>query len=171
MRSDGCTLNTVVFFWFLTLSIVGVALVFDSPNLDYRLVAFGSLLPIIEIFFGGPWIGHTLIFPVAVMSLIMLVARGKRLVQRRWLGLPIGLFAHLVLDATWARTKVFWWPFTGFDSLGGSRVPETEWWPMNLVLEIIGVIVGCWLWKKFRFKDKTYREAFIREGKLIELRK
>ena len=59
----------------------------------------------------------------------------------------------------------------GVDSLGGSRVPETEWWPMNLVLEIIGVIVGCWLWKKFRFKDKTYREAFIREGKLIELRK
>ncbi len=169
--SNSCTLTNAVFFWFISLSILTVALVFDSPNLDYRLVAFGSLLPVSEIFFGGPWIGHTLIFPALVMMLIMLLARGKRLIQRRWLGIPIGLFAHLVLDATWTKTKVFWWPFMGTDSLGRSNFSEVERWPTNLVLEIIGVAVTFWLWRKFRFSDKTNRVAFFQTGKLVELRK
>lgn len=160
-----------MFIWFIALSITGVALVFDSPNLDYRLVAFGSVLPAVEIFLGGPWIGHTLLLPVLTMFLIMLVARGKRLTQRKWLGLPIGLFAHLVLDASWAKTEVFWWPAMGFDSLGGSRVPEMERWPAVLFLELLGIIVGCWIWRRFRLNDKDNRRTFIREGKLNELRK
>tara|TARA_B100000214_G_scaffold334973_1_gene277967 strand:- start:267 stop:749 length:483 start_codon:yes stop_codon:yes gene_type:complete len=160
-----------VFIWFIALSITGVALVFDSPNLDYRLVAFGSVLPAVEIFLGGPWIGHTLLLPVSTMFLIMLVARGKRLTQRKWLGLPIGLFAHLVLDASWAKTEVFWWPAMGLDSLGGSRVPEMERWPAVLLLELIGIIVGCWIWRRFRLNDEGNRRTFIREGKLNELRK
>ncbi len=160
-----------MFIWFIALSIIGVALVFDSPNLDYRLVAFGSVLPAVEIFLGGPWIGHTLLLPVLTMFLIMLVARGKRLTQRKWLGLPIGLFAHLVLDASWAKTEVFWWPAMGFDSLGGSRVPEMERWPAVLFLELLGIIVGCWIWRRFRLNDKDNRRTFIREGKLNELRK
>ena len=160
-----------MFVWFIALSITGVALVFDSPNLDYRLVAFGSVLPAVEIFLGGPWIGHTLLLPVLTMFLIMLVARGKRLTQRKWLGLPIGLFAHLVLDASWAKTEVFWWPAMGFDSLGGSRVPEMERWPAVLFLELLGIIVGCWIWRRFRLNDKDNRRTFIREGKLNELRK
>jgi len=105
------------------------------------------------------------------MFLIMLVARGKRLTQRKWLGLPIGLFAHLVLDASWAKTEVFWWPAMGFDSLGGSRVPEMERWPAVLFLELLGIIVGCWIWRRFRLNDKDNRRTFIREGKLNELRK
>ena len=160
-----------MFIWFIALSITGVALVFDSPNLDYRLVAFGSVLPVVEIFLDGPWVGHTLLLPVSTMFLIMLVARGKRLTQRKWLGLPIGLFAHLVLDASWAKTEVFWWPAMGFDSLGGSRVPEMERWPAVLFLELLGIIVGCWIWRRFRLNDKDNRRTFIREGKLNELRK
>ena len=159
-----------MFIWFIALSITGVALVFDSPNLDYRLVAIGSVLPVVEIFIGGPWIGHTLLLPVFVMFLIMLVARGKRLTQRKWLGLPIGLFTHLVLDASWAKTEVFWWPVMGFDSLGGSRVPEMERWPTVLVLELLGVIVACWVWRRFQLGNKGNRKAFIREGRLKELR-
>lgn len=160
-----------MFIWFIALSITGVALVFDSPNLDYRLVAFGSVLPAVEIFLGGPWIGHTLLLPVSTMFLIMLAARGKRLTQRKWLGLPIGLFAHLVLDASWAKTEVFWWPVMGLDSLGGSRVPEMERWPAVLLLELLGIIVGYWIWRRFRLNDKGNRRTFIREGKLNELRK
>ena len=134
-------------------------------------MALGSVLPAVEIFLGGPWIGHTLLLPVLTMFLIMLVARGKRLTQRKWLGLPIGLFAHLVLDASWAKTEVFWWPAMGFDSLGGSRVPEMERWPAVLFLELLGIIVGCWIWRRFRLNDKDNRRTFIREGKLNELRK
>ena len=160
-----------MFIWFIALSITGVALVFDSPNLDYRLVAFGSVLPAVEIFLGGPWIGHTLLLPVLTMFLIMLVARGKRLTQRKWLGLPIGLFAHLLLDASWAKTELIWSPAKGFDSLGGSRVPEMERWPAVLFLELLGIIVGCWIWRRFRLNDKDNRRTFIREGKLNELRK
>ena len=104
--------------WFAVLALVLVAQVFDSPNLDYRLVVLGAVLPVAEGVLGGPWLLHTLPFCGAVLFGVMLVARGRRLAQRRWLGIPIGLFAHLVLDGTWARTEVFWWPFAGTGALG-----------------------------------------------------
>ena len=94
--------------WFAVAALVGVALVFDSPSMDHRFVVLGAVLPVAEGLVGGPWILHTPILGVALLAAVMLGARGRRLTQRRWLGVPIGMLAHLVLDATWADTGIFW---------------------------------------------------------------
>ena len=94
--------------WFAVAAIVGVALVFDSPSMDHRFVVLGAVLPVGEGLVGGPWILHTPILGVLLLAGVMLGARGRRLTQRRWLGVPIGMLAHLVLDGTWADTGLFW---------------------------------------------------------------
>ena len=66
--------------------------------------------------------------------------RGSRLARRRWLCLPIGIFAGLVLSGAWMDTQVFWWPLDGPRSVtsrcsrcGGSSLLE----------ELVG-LVACW---------------------------
>ena len=78
--------------WFIGLAFIIVASVFESPLIDYRLIIVGSTIPVLEMIFSGPWILHSLAAPVTVMAFVMLIFMGKRLRQRRWLGLPIGMF-------------------------------------------------------------------------------
>ncbi len=156
--------------WFAALSLVLVALVFDSPNLDYRVVVLGAVLPVAEGTVGGPWLLHTLPFCVVALFAVMLVARGRRLAQRRWLGVPIGLFIHLVLDGTWTRTEVFWWPFAGIGSLGGSSVPEFSRWPEGLAFEVVGILVALWIWRRYGLSDPSSRDALVRQGRLTGMR-
>ena len=114
-------------FWFAGLSFAAVLIVFSSPALDYRLVMAGAVLPTGEGLIGGPWVLHTLLAPVSVLAVVMLLTQNKRLVRRQWLGLPIGLFMHLVLDGSWSGAELFWWPFLGTEGvLGGSRVNEFQ---------------------------------------------
>ena len=159
-----------MFLWFAAMSLVLVALVFDSPALDYRIVILGAVLPVLEGPAGGPWVLHTLSFAVAVLFGVMLVARGRRLAQRRWLGLPIGLFAHLVLDGTWADREVFWWPFAGASALGRGPLPEFGRWPAGLLLEGLGALAALWAWRRFGLADPSRRRAFLREGRLTAIR-
>ena len=37
-----------MFFWFLACGVLVVLFVFDSPAVDYRFVAAGSVLPVAE---------------------------------------------------------------------------------------------------------------------------
>ncbi len=140
-RKAGVALR--MFFWFLGLSFAAVLIVFSSPALDYRLVMAGAALPTAEGLIGGPWVLHTLLAPVVVMTAVMLLTQNRRLVRRQWLGLPIGLFMHLVLDGTWANAELFWWPFLGAsDVLGGSAVPEFQRsLPVLVAMEVIGLVV------------------------------
>ena len=101
----------------------------------------------------------------------MVVARGRRLLQRRWLAVPIGLLAHLVLDGTWLDTEVFWWPFVGLDALGGSRVPEFGRLGTGLLLELVGLILGAWAWRRFGLDDPKARRALWVEGRLTAIRR
>ncbi len=153
--------------WFVSLSILIVVLVFQSAAVDYRMVALGAVLPVAEVLLGGPYLLHTLLGSVLAMALVMGVARGRRLVQRRWLGVPIGLFLHLVLDGTWTRTELFWWPFAGFDALGDGRLPEFD-RPLGLILllEAIGLAVGVWLVRAYGLTDPATRARFLRSGRL-----
>jgi hypothetical protein len=156
-----------VLLWFVSLSILIVVLVFQSAAVDYRMVALGAVLPVAEVLLGGPYLLHTLLGSVLAMALVMGVARGRRLVQRRWLGVPIGLFLHLVLDGTWTRTELFWWPFAGFDALGDGRLPEFD-RPLGLILllEAIGLAVGVWLVRAYGLTDPATRARFLRSGRL-----
>jgi len=97
-----------VFFWYAGLSWLLVWRVFRSPTIDYRLVVLGALLPLLDDLLGRPTVLHTLVGPVAAFGLVALLTRSRRLASRRWVGIAIGLFLHLVLDGAWADADLFW---------------------------------------------------------------
>lgn len=154
-----------MFLWFLALSFVLVALVFDSPALDYRMVMLGSVLPVVELLAGGPWALHTLLAPLVVLVAVMAATRGRRLARRRWLGLPIGLFLYLVLDGAWLRTDLFWWPVFGVDVAGGD-LPEPKPLAALIALEFIGVVVGAWAFRRYGLADRERLRLFCTQGRL-----
>lgn len=160
-----------MFFWFLGLSFAAVLAVFSSPALDYRLVMLGGVAPAIEGLFGGPWMLHTLLAPVALMALVMALTQNRRLFRRQWLGLPIGLFMHLVLDGSWADSKVFWWPFLGVsDVLGGSAVNEFERSvPVVIGMELVGLVVLLFLIDRLALRTEG-RELFMSSGQILRSR-
>ena len=154
-----------MFFWFLALSFVLVALVFDSPALDYRMVMLGSVLPVVELLAGGPWALHTLLAPLVVLVAVMLATRGRRLARRRWLGLPIGLFLYLVLDGAWLRTDLFWWPAFGA-GVGSGDLPEFKPAATLIALELIGLATGAWAVRRYGLADRERLRLFWTQGRL-----
>ena len=151
--------------FYAALAAVGVWAIFDSPAIDYRMVMVGAVLPVAEVGLGRPGPLHSLVTAVAVLALVMGLTRGRRLVRRRWLGIPIGLLAHLVLSGTWADTDAFWWPLTGGD-LSAARPPELARGPVTVVLEIIGIGVAWWWYRRVGLDEPVAREAFRRTGQL-----
>jgi hypothetical protein len=155
--------------WFAGVSFVFVWWVFRSPALDYRLVMLGSILPVGEVVFGGPRLLHTLLAPVAVLVVLMLATQKRRLVRRRWIGLPIGLLMHLALDGIWARPDNFWWPFFGLD-FGSEGLPELgHSLGVTILMELAGLACLAWAWHMFGFADRTNRDRFLRTGHLNRL--
>lgn len=150
--------------WFAVMSIVLTWLVFQSPALDYRMVALGAVLPVLEVPFGaGPL--HSLLAPTLVLGLVMAVTRGRRLVRRQWLGLPIGMYLHLVLDLSWTRSETFWWPFLGVGIEWGHAF-ELDRGPWSLVMEVVAIVVGVWAYRRFGLDDAARRSTFLRTGQL-----
>lgn len=155
-----------MFLWFAGVSLVFVWAVFKSPALDYRLVMLGSVLPLGEAAIGGPRLLHTLVVVAAVLFVIVLATPRRRLLRRQLIGLPIGMMMHLVLDATWARTEVFWWPLFGID-FGAGQVPEIDRGiAIALVLDLVGAACLAWAWQRFGLSDPARRSAFLRTGQL-----
>ena len=154
-----------MFFWFAGLAFVGVALVFSSPAIDYRLIMAGAVLPVVE-WGWGPWLLHTLAASAALMALVMVVFRGRRLSQRQWLAVPIGMFFHLVLDGTWADKELFWWPvFDG--SFAGSGTPESNrGLAVLIVMELVGLTALWWSVRRYRLSEPERRAVFLRSGRL-----
>jgi hypothetical protein len=54
------------------------------------------------------------------------------------------MFMHLIFDGAFARTDVFWWPFSG-PSFGTDRLPSVDrgWW--NAPLEVVGLVLVVWV--------------------------
>ena len=154
-----------MFFWFAALGFVLVALVFDSPALDYRLVMLGSVLPVVEVLAGGPWAMHTLLAPLVVMVAVMLVTRGRRLARRRWLGFPIGLFLYLVLEGSWLRADLFWWPLLGV-SVDSADLPYFRPLGALIILELVGLAVGAWAVRRYGLADRERLRLFCTQGRL-----
>lgn len=153
-----------MFLWFAAGSVAIVWLVFQSPAVDYRMVVLGSVLAVGEVPFGvGPL--QTLALSVVILAVVMLATIGRRLVRRRWLGVPIGTFLHLVLDGSWARTNVFWWPANGwrFPGISAPTVSRGLW---SVALELGGVLIAVWLWDRFGLSDASRRRRFVTTGQL-----
>jgi membrane-bound metal-dependent hydrolase YbcI (DUF457 family) len=154
-----------VVLWFVGPSVLIVWAVFTSPAADYRFVALGSLVPLLELPFGEPRLLHSLAGAALVMVAVMLGARGRRLVQRRLLGLPIGMLLHLVLDGTWADTHAFWWPFAG-THWSTSQLPELSRGWFDVVLELFGLGACLWGYRRFRLAEPERRAELLRTGRL-----
>lgn len=150
--------------WFAATSVVLVAIVFRSPAIDYRTVVIGALLPLVEAPF-GPRLLHSVVGAVGVLALVMLTTRHRRLLRRRLLGIPIGLMCHLVLDGSFTRTEVFWWPLSGTEFASG-QIPELSHLGVSLVLEVVGIAVAFWAWRLFGLQDPAARQRFLHDGRL-----
>jgi len=152
--------------WFAFGSIFGVWNVFQSPGLDFRLIAVGALLPLaLDAPFGAQSYAHTLVSAVVVLAIVMActTGRGRRLRRRRALGLPIGWFTGLVLSGAWAHKEVFWWPAFGWSR---PSAPLLAPWPVVIVEEVLGAAAAWWAWSRFALADPARRRRFWRTGRL-----
>jgi hypothetical protein len=96
--------------------------------------------------------------------IVLLATRRRRLVRRRWIGIPIGMFVHLVLDGVWTDAHQFWWPLFGTSFEG--RLPEVDRGAVSLLLDLIGIAAIVWGWRRFGLDDARARARFVRTGHL-----
>lgn len=151
--------------WFAGGALVAAWLVFRDPAFDHRLLIVGALAPdVLDLPFGGARFFHTLLAGVATLAVVMLATRGRRVLRRHLLALPIGLLLHLVLDGMWARTEVFWWPAFG-TSFEDTPLPVTDRWALVPVLEVAGAAALVWGWRFFGLDDPQRRRTFLRTGR------
>ncbi|MCY4258288.1 MAG: hypothetical protein OXE04_08440 [bacterium] len=154
-----------MFLWFVALSFVLVAMVFNSPALDYRFVIAGAVLPTVELLADGPYVLHTLLAPFVVLTVVMLATRGHRLIRRRWLGFPIGLFMYLVLDGAWLRTELFWWPAWGLQ-VGSANLPQVKPLVTLIAMEVAGLIAALWAVRRYSLNQRQHLSQFAKTGRL-----
>ncbi len=155
-----------MFLWYVGLSIVLVHEVFRSSGIDYRLIAVGSLLPlVVDLPFLERAYGFTLVSGVALLVVVMVATIGRtRLLRRRLLCLPIGMFCGLVLSGAWAQGDLFWWPFTG-PLPDVSLLPP---WGIVALEELAGLLACVWIGQRFHLTEPGPRRAFLHEGRLID---
>lgn len=152
--------------WSTGLSILIIANVFRSTGLDYRLVAAGALLPLlVDLPIGHRSVGHALVFPVALFVAVMVGTAGRsRLLRRRLLCVPIGVFVVLVLSGAFTQDQVFLWPFLG-DAGHQSLLPA--WWAV-LIEEVVGLGAWWWIVGQFDLYLAEPRRDFWHAGRLRE---
>ncbi|WP_040492382.1 hypothetical protein [Ilumatobacter nonamiensis] len=155
-----------MFFWFIGTAIVTVGFVFRDPNFDNRLLIVGSVLPGVDVMFGGSRALHSITLSIALLAGVMIfTARGSG-VRRTLLGLPIGMFLHLVFDAAWNDTDTFWWPFTGV-AFSDDGIPIVDrGLVLSVALEAVGLAICVWLWRSNGLGDRARRRRFLDDGRL-----
>lgn len=154
--------------WFVGTAVVAIWFVFRDPRFDYRLLVVGALLPdVIDVWFGGARVLHSITFSVGLLVLVMVVTAGRRPVRRTLLGLPLGTMLHLVFDGAWTETGVFWWPFGGFGwDDPALPVVSRGWW--NVALELLGLALLAWIYRTARL-DRRERRSELRSSGRLEL--
>ncbi len=155
--------------WYVGLSILLVAAIFKSVGIDYRLVALGSTLPlIVDIPFGYRAYGYSLLFGVVLLVAVMIGTIGRpRLLRRRLLCLPIGVFCGLVLSGAFLNDELFWWPFLGSSFAHDSLLPPT--WAV-VALDLVGLAVCWYLIGRYDLYLPGPRREFLRTGRLRSVR-
>ena len=151
--------------WFVVVAPVLVAEVFRSPMIDYRLVMVGAVLPLVELVSGRALVLHTLLGAVVGLTIVMVTTQGRRLVRRKWLGIPIGWFVHLVLSGTWTSRDLFWWPVFGFD-FDQSSIETSRPVGVLVLLEVIGIVAAVWGVRRYGLTDPDRRARFVSTGQL-----
>lgn len=152
--------------WFVGGSVAMVWIVFHSTRLDYRLLAVGALIPVADLVSGRDLYLHTLVAPTVALAVVMFATRSSRVVRRRWLCVPIGMFCHLVLDGVWTRSELFWWPAFGLVLPDEPSLVVARGWGVDLALEAVGLAVLVWAYRRFRLDDPVRRQRLVTTGTL-----
>jgi hypothetical protein len=155
-----------MFLWFVATAIVSVWFVFRDPRFDYRLLIVGSVLPLADGVTGGAFVLHTLTLCLLLLAVVMLTTIGRRPTRKLLLGLPIGMLLHLVFDGVWNDTDLFWWPLGGW-GFGEIALPEVArgWW--DVLLELVGLAILVWVWRRSQLSDPAARRRFLHDGRLF----
>ncbi|MGH9001038.1 MAG: hypothetical protein ACRDY7_16790 [Acidimicrobiia bacterium] len=150
--------------WYAGCALAIVWNVFRDPAIDHRLIVAGVLLPDAgDLAWGRPALFHTLLAPAAALTLVMAATHGRRQARRRFLAVPIGMFLHLVLAASWAQGDLLWWPVFGAEFPDGRLVTE---FPLVIAQELVGAWALGWFVWRFRLADAAPRRRFLRTGRL-----
>lgn len=152
--------------WYAAGAVFAVCTVFQSTGLDFRAVAIGALLPLIDTIAGHQAVAHTLLAPTIAMTAVMALSagRGKRLVRRRLIGLPIGWYFGIGLSGAFTQQEVFWWPAFGREFGDAAIWPPLGW---AIALEAMGLVALRWAWLRFELSDPQNRRDFWRCGRLV----
>ncbi|MET0145734.1 MAG: hypothetical protein ABW328_13255 [Ilumatobacteraceae bacterium] len=153
--------------WFVGTAIIAVWFVFRDPRFDYRLLIVGALLPLLDAVTGHAWVLHTLAFSLFLLLVVMVATMGRRPARKALLAVPIGALLHLVFDGAWTDADLFWWPLGGW-SLADDRLPEAArgWW-WDIALEVVGLVVLAWVWRRSGLSDRSARRRFRADGRLL----
>ena len=153
-------------FWFVATAVLSVHVVFRDVAFDHRLLIVGAVVPV-----AGGLLGPTsavllsMIAPVAVLVVVMAATAGRKPIRRTLLGLPIGMFLHLVFTGSWTEGQRFWWP-----TLGGSTAdiasPVVSRGLWNLPLELLGFLLLVSMLRRAGLDGVDRRRAFIARGTL-----
>ena len=150
--------------WFVATAVLTVGAVFRDPRFDHRLLVVGSVLPLADAALGARVL-HSVVVSIAVLVVVMLATSRGSDRRRTLLGLPIGMFLHLVFDASWNDTATFWWPLTGLAPPDGALpIVRHGWW--GVALEAVGVVACAWLWRANGLGDAARRRRFLADGRL-----
>jgi hypothetical protein len=105
-----------------------------------------------------------LLFAVGMLTVVMVGTIGRsRLLRRRWLCLPIGVFAGIILSGAFTNQDLFWWPFLGTSFPHDALLPV--WWVV-LIEELVGLFV-CWVVVgQYDLWLPGPRQEFLRTGRL-----
>ena len=163
MRADA---GALMLFWFVATAVLSVHLVFRDLAFDHRLLIVGAVLPVVGGLLGdSSAVLLSMAAPVVVLIAVMAVTAGRKPIRRTLLGLPIGMFLHLVFTGSWTDGRRFWWP-----TLGGSTadivspVSSRGFW--NLPLELLGFVLLVAMLRRACLDDVARRRAFVARGTL-----
>jgi hypothetical protein len=152
--------------WFVGPVLVAIFAIFRDATLDYRVLAFGALLPdvIDGIVRQRMAIAHSVVSVVVLLFALMAVTIGRRGLRKRLLAVAIGMFGHLVLDGAWLETKAFWWPITRGSSAGIPSVSHGI--VVVIVEEVLGAIAVYYFVRRFLLTNAARRRLFVKTGTL-----
>ena len=151
-----------MFFWHIGLSISFFRFVFKDFTADLRLLIVGVIFPefiylslnLINISGIYPELGHTLLFAIFSLFLVMIFTKRDTQLRRNSLLVSIGIFFHLLFDFMWLRQEVLFFPL---------QFQDTERLTFNIGVLFIQEVIGLtYLIPKLNSQDKLKR--FFSEG-------
>ena len=151
-----------MFFWHVGLSISFFRFVFKDFTADLRFLIVGVIFPekiylslkLINISGIYPELGHTLLFAIFSLFLVMIFTKRDTQLRRNSLLVSIGIFFHLLFDFMWLRQEVLFFPL---------QFEDTERLAFNIGVLFIQEVIGLtYLIPKLNSQDKIRR--FFSEG-------